>query len=117
MTYNKLTDQEKERIFAEDVLEMKPVRYPGGNTKEGLYHKDTFAPLSNMDDAMLGVEKLSKENKWYLVLEDFTHKDERKWQANLYSTNGYSFGNGHTPQKAIVEACIRIKRLDLFEGE
>ena len=141
MTYNTLTDQEKERINAVDVLgwaeKTFDVRCDKCNThsieqvswvdnsgcprykisSEAFMDNTVFHPLTDLNHAMLGVEKLSKKNKRYLVLEDFTHRDERKWQANLYSTNGYSFGNGHTPQEAIVEACIRIKRPDLFEGE
>ena len=118
MTYNTLTDQEKERIFAEDMLGWEP--YPGINGKKYLNPNNNycfvmwaedFHPLTDLNHAMLGVEKLRKEytveivgeNNWMLWLH--TIKDTA---VICYSDN---------LNEAIVEACIKIKRPDLFEGE
>ena len=112
MKYDKLPDNEKERIFAEGVLEIK-------------WWNDIAKciPLTNLNTAFLGVNKLTQEEGLYLMLENLTHKDH-KWRVTLQEKDtsliqaGLIVGaEGHTPNEAIVEACIRIKRPDLFEED
>ena len=105
MTYNTLTDQEKERIFAEDVLGEKNFFHKGTNVQ-------AFHPLTNLNHAMLGVEKFL--DKYYFELA----WEFNGWEASLlWPENEYGRAKADTPNAAIVEACIRIKRPDSFEEQ
>lgn len=117
MKYATMTDAEKERVFATDVLgwEYKQSWYgryywhnsennPAlGNNKDS----NDFSPLTNLDHAWMGMEKLNYP-----------------WKAvSLHSTTFIQFfdggiaiseGSGSTLNEAIAETCIKIVRPDLF---
>ena len=119
MTYNTLTDQEKERIFAADVLgwELKQVledkRYEAWHVNgEPQYTKGYFLPLTDLNHAMMGVEKLM-DGEWLI---DFHRKLNNVWYMYIYQLHPRIeyVGANVNFNEAIVEACIRIKRPDLF---
>ncbi len=112
MTYNTLTKQEIERIFAEDVLGWKE----GAVNKElrwwmcegePVMFKDNFHPLTDLNHAILGLEKLG--HQWGMAhgFDGYQVRlyEERERLCKVDSDN---------LNAAIVEACIRIKRPDLF---
>ncbi len=121
MTYNTLTDQEKERIFAVDVLGWELHIVEGNRLydhwmKGKVFIMDTikFHPLTNLNHAMLGMEKLIEEERAIIQL---WHDHSEKWHCIFTIPPGHYQSASDTPTEAIVEACIRIKRPDLFEGE
>ena len=135
MTYPTLTDQEKERIFAEDVLGwVQEEAYAScsscNGTKQlsdvwvddkGCPRKDVktnqlwpgeevFSPLTDLNHAILGLEKLG--HQWGMA-----HGFDG-YQVRLYEeSKRLCKVDSDNLNEAIVEACIRIKRPDLFEGE
>ncbi len=127
--YKQLTDAEKEKVFATDVLGWVLDEYGDYRTSDGIgfvsySHPDhdsiqefpLFRPLrkENIFHAMLGVEKLLEDWDTYTM-----EKDSDGWIAGFtpFDTDGdWPFSECcKTLNEAIVEACIRIKRPDLFE--
>ena len=126
MTYHTLTDREKERIFAEDVLgwERRPHIFGSSYYFKDNHMKrtDYFHPLTNLDHAFMGVEKFLYPI--CLMREDTRESICGEYAGKWHVIIGYEgawvshFTEKHdNPNKAIVEACIRIVRSDLFEGE
>ena len=118
MKFDTMTPEQKERGFAEDVLEW----YEGSvyprilwwmcEGKAIMYQSD-FRPLTNLDHAFLGVEKIKP------------HKLELVWDrngncfANLWTTSSVYYQSSFCNKlnEAIVEACLRIKSPHLFEED
>ena len=107
--YKQLTDEQKEIAFNESVLGF-------GVEGDGKYNWSW--PLSDLDDAMLGVEKLLKGDMWDTYSME---KDSDGWCAGFtpFDTDAdWPFSECcKTLNEAIVEACIRICRPDLFEEQ
>ena len=113
MTYNKLTDQEKERVFAEDVLEWEiKDSYGFQNRYYYKYKNKEFHPLTDFNHAMLGVEKLGL--LWNCFFDGTTYYFSFCDTSGEYMDDAFS---DISLNEAIVEACIKIVRPDLFEGE
>ncbi len=115
MKYDRMTNDQIERVFAEDVL---------GWDESGLYWVDDdygtlrinihdFHPLTDLNRAMLGAEKLF--DRWVLETTEM-HTRSFTGVTKDFKSVGKALGKD-TPQAAIVEACIKIKRPDLFEGD
>ena len=115
--YNKLTDQEKERIFAEDVLGWELITAYGGRYKywsgSGLDER-SWHPLTDLNHAMLGVEKLIEEERAIIQL---WHDHSEKWHCIFTIPPGHYQSASDTPNEAIAEVCIKIVRPDLFADE
>ena len=123
MKYDKMTNPQIERVFAKDVLGWYTANvYPKilwwmEDGKSMMYQSD-FRPLTDLNHAMLGVKRLADNNDWTWGL-----RKNMKWHSfGFYEYNddiseevGHAYAD--TPQAAIVEACIRIVRPDLFEGD
>ena len=117
--YKDLTPDQIEKVFAEDVLGWEYDEAPRGynshwNKPDGdtvMDDPDFWSPLTRLDDCMLGVEKVV-ENGWLFTL---SYEPTVPWEAYFEDFDNRIVGQGDTPQEAIVEACIRIKRPDLFE--
>ncbi len=116
--YNTLTDQEKERIFAEDVLGWehigKTINYHDELYWKTPNYKVKCKPLTDMNVAIMGVEKLIEEERAIIQL---WHDHSKKWHCIFTIPPGHYQSASDTLNEAIVEACIRIKRPDLFKGE
>ena len=122
MTYHKLTDTEKERIFAEDVLKWFKMERPVHGKfayRAGIGDYRSCNPLTDLNHAMLGMERLIKENEHFFVTLNNTYINDRlEWEIAMGKIGNVSVHVfSDTPNEAIVEVCIHIVRPDLFEGE
>ncbi len=116
MKYKDMTNPQIERVFAEDVL-----GWTEGNVYpnimwwmcegKSLMYQGEFLPLTDLNHAMMGMEKLGHD---YSLNKD---KDFGLWMSMDIGKKFPVEAYADTPQAAIVEACIRIKRPDLFEGD
>jgi len=113
--YTDLSKAEIERVFAEDVLNLRsgdlylgdPVWFEDDG--HFVMTQDELSPLADLNHAMLGLKKVSCG--WKMVGLTSTCFVE------LWDGGARARGSAPTPQEAIVEACIRIKRPDLFEED
>jgi len=133
MKYNKMSKAEIERVFAEDVLNLmsgdlylgQPVWFEDDG--HFVFTQDEFSPLTDLNHAMLGVEKLlgDKDLTLYFKLSAMGYRYDLKeqksyWKYKMIFTDDYddlATVIADTPEAAIVEACIRIVKSDLFGGE
>ena len=116
MKYATMTPEQIERVFAVDVLgwEIKDnVRYYSPEIKDFIYASG-FHPLANTDLAMLGVEKLIEEKRAIIQL---WHDHSEKWHCIIRIPPKHYQSASDNFNAAIVEACIRIARPDLFKGD
>lgn len=117
MTYATMSYIQRKEVFLIELL-----GYEKHDNLENTYRKPgdkNFAcpcPFEDLNLAMMGVEKLLKENRLDEFNLGINRKDSyvqiygNKWELMIEVISD-------TPNAAIVEACIRIKRPDLFEGE
>lgn len=113
--YNKLSKDEIERVFAEDVLGWEKQKnftaYDIGNGR--IMDMDIFHPLTDLNHAMMGMEKLIQKDKCKdiemgLDLNGaWVHLYDDEWSLQLEVIT-------KSLNEAIVEACIKIVRPDLF---
>ncbi len=137
MKYKDMTNDQIERVFAEDVLGWFVYTIEDEHDKtmdiwciedrndmmifpvsEDYYWSGTttypFHPLTDLNHAMLGVEKMRCPGRQFSLL--IGHDRFAFIVGSLAGEEECCIEAG-TPQAAIVEACIRIKRPDLFDGE
>ena len=104
MKYTEMTDKQKRAAFWKDVL---------GHDEEDWWYDKYFRPLTDLNHAMMGVEKFP-DDKYYFEL----NREVGYWNVSLlWPENEYANVNADTPHEAIVEACLRITTPELFEED
>ena len=114
MKFNTMTPEQKERAFAEDVLGWVKQSYFDAYEKGDGYliAIDIFRPLTNLDHAFLGVDKLIDKADFNLEYE------LNKWSVWFINVNEGEeidvYVEANTPNEAITEACLRITNPGIF---
>ena len=123
MIYNTLTDQEKERIFAVDVLGWEFRKTARGEflvnkNNMRMFTVSQWHPRTDLNHAMMGVEKLIAENGTYTISRyNLPNIDINARHVTIGLEDNFVVSRNLDLCRALVEACICIKRPDLFEGE
>lgn len=123
MKYKDMTPEQKERVFAEDVLGWELMKIPGTidthwyDGKQFRLTAGGYRFLTDLNHAMMGVEKFVG-NGFFFTLENTHINNRNQWFVHLGKIAGRDASVlKDAPNEAIVECCVRIKRPDLFEGE